>query len=58
MYEGLDEVAKKILTRIRQPESQRLANGHVRVELVGMIMLSIGAQSAMILIEQSGVIPW
>lgn len=58
IYAGLDQVLEKILARMRQGESQQLAKGHIWVGLLGMIVLSVGAQTAMIVVEQGGVIPW
>jgi len=58
MHTGVDQVVEKILARMRQDESQRLAKGHLWVGLLGMIMLSVGAQAAMIVVEQGGIIPW
>ncbi|KAL9636216.1 MAG: hypothetical protein Q9164_002957 [Protoblastenia rupestris] len=57
-YTGLDQVMEKILARMRQDDSQQLAKGHLWVGLLGMIVLSAGAQAAMIVVEQGGVIPW
>lgn len=57
IHTGVDQVVEKILARMRQDESQRLAKGHLWVGLLGMIMLSVGAQAAMIVVEQRGVIP-
>ena len=58
IYAGLDQVMEKILARMRQDESQQLAKGHLWVGLLGMIVLSVGAQATMIVVEQGGVIPW
>lgn len=55
---GLDQVMEKILARMRQDESQQLAKRHLWVGLVGMFVLSAGAQAAMIVVEQGGVIGW
>lgn len=55
---GLDRVMEKILARMRQDESQQLAKGHLWVGLVGMIVLSAGAQAAMAVVEQGDVIGW
>ena len=57
-YTGLDQVMEKIFARMRQDESQQLAKGHLWVGLLGMIVLFAGAQAAMIVVEQGGVIPW
>lgn len=53
-----DQVVERILARIRQDESQRLAKGHLWVGLLVMIVLSSGAQAAMIVIEQGAIIVW
>lgn len=58
MYTGLDQVVEKILARMRHQESQQLAKGHLWVGLLGMVVVSVGAQAAMIIVEQGGVIPW
>lgn len=58
MYAGLDQVLEKILVRMRQDESQQLAKGHLWVGLLGMIVIFVGSQAAMIVVEQGGVIPW
>lgn len=58
MYTGLDQVVEKILARMRHHESQQLAKGHLWVGLLGMVVLSVGAQAAMIVVEQGGIIPW
>ncbi|KAL9102388.1 MAG: hypothetical protein Q9163_002454 [Psora crenata] len=58
IYTGLEPVVEKILARMRQDESQQLAKGHLWVGLLVMILLSVGAQAAMIVVEQGGVIPW
>jgi hypothetical protein len=58
IYMGLNQLVEKILARMRQDESQRLAKVHLCVGLLAMIVLSIGAQAAMIVVEQGGVIPW
>ncbi|MCJ1266332.1 hypothetical protein MMC22_006215 [Lobaria immixta] len=55
---GLDQVMERILARMRQDESQQLAKGHLWVGLVGMIVFSAGAQAAMAVVEQGGVIGW
>lgn len=58
IYADLDQVLEKILARMRQNESQQLAKGHLWVGLMVMIVLSAGAQAAMIVVEQGGVIGW
>ena len=53
-----DHVVDRILARVRQNKSQRLARGHIWIGLLGMIVLSAGAQVAMAITEQGGVLPW
>ena len=53
-----DQVMDKILARVRQNESQRLARGHIWIGLLGMMVLSAGAQVAMVITEQGGVLAW
>ncbi|KAG8532557.1 uncharacterized protein KY384_002434 [Bacidia gigantensis] len=53
-----DQVVDRILVRVRQNESQRLAKGHIWIGLLGMIVLSAGAQVAMAITEQGGVLVW
>ncbi|KAF7509883.1 hypothetical protein GJ744_007394 [Endocarpon pusillum] len=48
----------EIMARIRQAESKRLAKGHLWLGLLAMIILFVGAQAAMIIVEQGGVLPW
>lgn len=54
---GLDRVVEKILARMRSDESQQLAKGHLYVGLLVMVILSVGTQAAMIIVEQGGIIP-
>lgn len=59
MFVDLDEVGEKILQRLCQEESQRLMKKFdLWVGLILLIVLSVGAQTAMIVAEQRGVIPW
>ena len=54
----LSQLIEKIEGRMLQDESQRLPKGHLSFGLLGMILLFIGAQAAMIVVEQGGVLPW
>ncbi|KAL8881468.1 MAG: hypothetical protein Q9198_001338 [Flavoplaca austrocitrina] len=54
----LKMVMEKIESRLRQDETQRLPKDHLCVGLLAMVALLIGAQAAMIIIEQGGVVPW
>lgn len=53
-----DRLVERILARMRQAKSRELPKGHIWVGLLLMILLFVGAQAAMIVIEQGGVIPW
>lgn len=53
-----DHVLDRLLSRVRRSDSQRLARVHIWVGLVGMIVLSAGAQVAMGITEQGGILPW
>lgn len=55
---SLNPKVRQILERMRQDESQQLAKGPLWMGLLGMLVLSVGAQAAMIVVEQGGVIPW
>ena len=54
----LDELVKKIGVRMRQDESQRLPKSQLALGLLGMVLLFLGAQTAMVIVEQGGVLPW
>ena len=54
----LRTVVDKIESRLRQDQTQRLPKGHLVIGLLAMVALFIGAQAAMIIIEQGGVLPW
>lgn len=54
----LRTVVEKIESRMRQDQTQRLPKGHLWIGLLAMVALFIGAQAAMIIIEQGGVLPW
>lgn len=61
IYMDLDEIVEKILERLRkhQSQSQRLTTKlDSWLALILLIVLSVGAQIAMIVAEQRGVIPW
>lgn len=53
-----DQVVDRILARVRRNESQRLARGRIWIGLLGMFVLLAGAQVAMTITEQGGVIVW
>ena len=53
-----DRVVDRILVRVRQNESQRLPRGHIWIGLLGMILLLAGAQVAMAITEQGGILIW
>ncbi|KAL8947288.1 MAG: hypothetical protein Q9222_006416 [Ikaeria aurantiellina] len=57
-FEKMDALVEKVEARMRQDESQRLAKGHLWLGLLGMVLLFIGAQFAMVVVEQGGVLPW
>ncbi|KAL9626043.1 MAG: hypothetical protein Q9204_007629, partial [Flavoplaca sp. TL-2023a] len=52
----LRTVVDKIESRLRQDQTQRLPKGHLVVGLLAMVALLIGAQAAMIIIEQGGLL--
>lgn len=54
----LDQLVEKIEARMRQDECQRLPKRHLSFGLLGMVILFLGAQAAMIVVEQGGVLPW
>ncbi|KAL8713107.1 MAG: hypothetical protein Q9220_002628 [cf. Caloplaca sp. 1 TL-2023] len=51
-FEKMDALVEKVGARMRQDESQRLAKGHLWLGLLGMVLLFIGAQFAMVVVEQ------
>ena len=55
---GLEEVVRRIERRMRQDESVPMPKSHLIWGVSGMMLLACGAQAAMIVIEQGGVIPW
>lgn len=54
----VDQLVEKIEARMRQDDSQRLPRGHLISGLCGMGLLFVGAQAAMGIVEQGGVLPW
>ncbi len=54
----IDKLVEKIEARMRQDDSQKLPRGHLIFGLCGMVVLFIGAQAAMVIIEQGGILPW
>lgn len=56
--EKLNQLVGRILARMGQDESQRLPKGHLSFGLLGMVLLFVGAQASMIVVEQGGVLPW
>ncbi|KAI4246118.1 MAG: hypothetical protein L6R40_002070 [Gallowayella cf. fulva] len=57
-YDELNAVVEKIKARMRQDQTQRLPKGHLLVGLLAMVVLFVGAQAAMTITEQGGVLPW
>jgi hypothetical protein len=56
--ENLGKLDAKVSARISYEENLRPGRGFITVGLVGMFLLLIGAQSAMAVVEQGGLIPW
>ncbi|KAL8870544.1 MAG: hypothetical protein Q9174_003439 [Haloplaca sp. 1 TL-2023] len=54
----LDQLVEKIEARMHQDESQRLPKAQLSFGLLGMILLFLGAQAAMVIVEQGGILPW
>lgn len=54
----LRSLVDRIRQRIDQRESARLSKKHLTIGLTGMVLLLIGSQAAMTIIEQGGVIAW
>lgn len=54
----IDQLVEKIEARMRQDDSQRLPRGHLIFGLCGMGLLFVGAQAAMAIVEQGGILPW
>ncbi|KAL8688028.1 MAG: hypothetical protein Q9224_004991 [Gallowayella concinna] len=57
-YAELDSVVKHIEARMRQDQTMRLPKGHLWIGLLAMVALFFGAQAAMTITEQGGVLPW
>ncbi|KAL8800848.1 MAG: hypothetical protein Q9182_004868 [Xanthomendoza sp. 2 TL-2023] len=57
-YAQLDAVVGHIEARMRQDQTRRLPKGHLWIGLLAMVALFFGAQAAMVITEQGGVLPW
>ncbi|GIZ46185.1 hypothetical protein CKM354_000932300 [Cercospora kikuchii] len=58
IQQKLDQLEEKVSTRIACAKRMRPSNGFLSLGLLGMILLFIGSQAAVTVLEQCGIIPW
>ncbi len=56
--ERTEELLRKLDARIYQDKSVKMGKGELWLGLFGMVLLFIGSQAAIIVVEQGGVLPW
>ena len=52
------ELLERLDKRMQQSESQRIPKGYLWFGFLGMVLLFLASQAAMIIIEQGSVLPW